>query len=227
MKQEPIIEHAFQLLITDFSNSNTLMNLDSVIKSLFEKYIFQFSNELELSIEIGRISKLEATSQIYDIRTATMDFIHSTGSGIGRIIKQYLQQTGNSFNDIIGKKTIELFGPTANYFSLSPDQKNTVFEDIVFSCSLQSYKYQAIRTRVSQSGKKLVQLAAGISVYMIATSLKSIQPIGSNTDYLGVLSAIGSKANGGISTAMGVPNCVSMADFVCGSVMRDKQESFW
>jgi|GEM_PF-6332487 len=98
-----------------------------------------------------------------------MDMARSRSTPLGRAMTEQMKSSGKTLNELIAKKATSLFGPTANFNTLSETQKNQVYASIVESAGKSNPQVNLRMMRLSRAGKGLIVLS-------IATPfMKSIQ----------------------------------------------------
>jgi hypothetical protein len=148
-----------------------------------------------------------------------MEQTRSYSTPAGRAMAESLKGQGKTLNQMIGEKTVEIFGTDAIFDGLSEVQKNQVYEGVVTAAGTARYSRLAVGI-TTVAGHTLFMISIAISIYNIATADDKIEA----TKREGTLTAagigggvLGGAAGGfiaGLACGPGAPVCVPVTVFV-------------
>jgi hypothetical protein len=220
------------LLHTEAASSGAHLRWDGDIRVLFEIKAELFADEIRLRAARGSTSWRQAHWEAAAVRSEVMRALRIPSTPLGRTISRALEAQGMTLNEIVGKKTLEMFGKTARFDWLSPQQRDKLYGAIVEESAKSGVKINQTVGRIRNAGRVLVMLAMSMSVYNIATK--------DDMDATVEQSKHGSKAGGakdgdgggsdeiaGIKVKPGTPICVGIGQFVEGALNRFGVTNLW
>ncbi|MGF1836788.1 hypothetical protein [Photobacterium sanguinicancri] len=178
------------------------------------------SEELKRHVLNGKITWVQAAEQAQEARNVIMDLIRSKSSPIGLSIAQRLKSEGKTLNDLVARKTSQLYGRSKVFSRLTAEQQNKVYSEIVKSSGKSNPKVTSTMKRLSAAGRGLVLISVALSVYTIASSDNKLEAAGKEVviNGAGIGGGIAGGALAGLACGPGAPVCVSVGAFVGGAL---------
>ncbi len=240
-------DHAFEecfateirLLIdtTESSTSGAGMVWGGQVRRLFEQKSEAFAIELRTGVLQGSITWRQAFEIARTVRDEVVTALMLAGTSLGQTISQALKKEGETLNEVIGKKTVELFGENKRFDLLSADQKDRVFGEIVEYSTKSGGKANHNLARLPKAGRPLAVLAVAVAIYHIATEDESVKAaekayktaskVNKEKTSKGDGAGGDQKEIAGINCDVGAPACVGVGQFVGGTVSRFGTTDFW
>ncbi len=220
------ILNAFQ---GDVSLAAARLSIDPLLRLEYSKRIKLMSDELKAKADIGLITWDQAAKEAQDMRFLIMEMIKSCNTPLGKSMAEKLKLSGKTFNELVAKKTVLLFGRQANFNSLSEVQKHRVYADIVESAGRSNAKVNLAMARLSAVGKGLIVLSIAISVYEIYNASNKVTEATKQMSILGTGVAGGwaGGAMAGLVCGPGAPVCVLIGSFVGGALAAWQIGRLW
>lgn len=202
------------------ANAGVHITIDSAARAQYGQLIKALSDDLRGQATSGRITWAQAASKAQEARNAVMQVIRHKSTPVGRAIAESLKKEGRTLNQLVAKKTIELFGPGADFDKLSPTQKNGVYASIVKSAGKSDPVVTTTMRRLSYAGRGLVVLSVALSVYTIAQAEDKTAAAGRELAVTGasITGGIAGGAVAGLACGPGAPICVTVGAFVGGTL---------
>lgn len=213
-------ERAMDALRAELANAGAHMTIDGTLRAEYDKLVSRMSRELRREVNLGHISWRQAAEEAVGARNHILESIRSKNTPVGKAIAESLKSKGLTLNELIARKTIQLFGPDADFNRLTPKQKNEVFAAIVESAGKSRPKLTARMRTVSRAGKGLLVLSVAISVYVVATAENKGEALAQETaaTAAGIGGGIAGGAIAGLACGPGAPVCVTVGAFVGGAL---------
>jgi hypothetical protein len=243
---EETFENEIRLLVdtTESSTSGAGMVWGGQVRRLFDQKSDAFAIELRTRALQGSITWREAFTIARTVRDEVITTLMLAGTSLGRKISEALEKEGETFNELIGKKTVELFGKNKRFDLLSAEQKDRVFAEIVEFATKSGSKVNQTFAQLPKAGRPLAVIAVAIAIYHIATMDESVKAAekayktasraskgkdSKNEGSSAKNDAADDAANeiAGIKCGAGVPACVGIGQFVGGTVSRFGSTDFW
>ena len=213
-------EREFDALKGDLAAAVAAANNDPYVRSLYQREIMALSEELRRSAVGGEITWREAASRAHEARNAMMEVMRGRTSPVGRALAESLKKEGLTLNELVAKKTIRIYGPTARFDALTAGERDAVFTGIVRSAASSNADVDLMMLRTARFGRGLLVLSVAIAVYDISTSKHPLQTAGEETAIAGggILGGMAGGALAGLACGPGAPVCVTVGAFVGGAL---------
>lgn len=222
-------EVAFDVLKAELANSGFIAALDGAARLRYDQLLREFRNEIIARVGAGRLTWRQAAEQARGMRDDVMQLIRGRSTPVGRSIAEWLKPKSPTLNELVARKTLELFGPEAYFARLTVEQQNRVFAAIVESAGKSNPRITARMRTVSRAGRGLLVLSLGISVYTIATAEDKGEAAlreGAITGG-GIAGGIAGGALAGLVCGPGAPVCVTIGAFAGGALAAMGIDFFW
>ncbi|MQX35885.1 hypothetical protein GHC57_05065 [Roseospira navarrensis] len=168
----------------------------------------------------GYTAWAQAANEANAIRNTVMDTLRGRSTPVGHALAQSIKSQGRTLNEMVARKTVQLFGPGATFTTLSQARQNRVYSEIVRSAGRSNPTITARMRTWSRAGRGLIVLSIGLSVYNIATSdqpgqtaVREVAVTGA-----GIGGGIAGGALAGLACGPGAPVCVTVGAFVGGAL---------
>jgi len=220
---------AILALQAELTNFGFIGAVDGAARARYDLLARQFRDELRARVASGHISWGAAAREAYGLRDEVMQLIRRRSTPVGAAVAQWLKPESPSLNMLVAKKTLELFGNGADFNRLAQGQRNKVFAAIVESAGKANPRITKLMGTVSRSGRGLLFLSVGISVYNIATAQDKVDAAGREGAVTGA-SIAGGMAGGalaGLACGPGAPVCVTLGAFIGGGAAAMGVDYFW
>lgn len=213
-------DEAIAVFRTQIANAAVHGVIDGQARLTYDRLISAMSRELIAKATSGQISWDAATLQAQGARNATMDIIRARSTPVGRAFAQRIKSEGRTLNELVGRKTIQLIGPNADFSRLSVANKNRVYAAIIESAGKSNPQITHNMRNLSLAGRGLLIASLAYSVYAVTTSDDRIGAAKREVAILG--SGIAGGAAGGALAGLvcgpGAPVCVTAGAFVGGAL---------
>ncbi|AOR59407.1 hypothetical protein [Pectobacterium parmentieri] len=213
----------------DMSAAAAQLSIDPRLRLEYSRLIKAMSDELRERANIGILTWEQAAKEAMDARNMTMEMIRAKSTPVGRVLAQKMKLTGKTFNDLVARKTTQLYGGNANFNTLSDIQRNNVFGAIVESAGRSNPKVDLNMLRFSQAGKGLVVFSVAVAVYEVMNADDKLNETGRQLSISGAGIA-GGWAGGAVAGLMcgpGAPVCVVLGCFVGGALAAWQMGNIW
>jgi len=219
-EDKKIFEASIQALRSEIANVGVHLIIDAEARQAYSKQILKMASEIRISANTGRITWSVAAAQAQDTRNVIMDVIRSRSTPVGLAIAQQLKSEGKTLNELVARKTKQLYGQTRAFDGLSETKKNIVYSEIVKSAGKSNPKVTAKMKKLSSAGRSLVFLSIAISVYTVATADNKFNAAGKEIVITGasIEGGIAGGALAGLACGPGAPVCVTVGAFVGGAL---------
>lgn len=209
-----------QAFEAQIANAGVHLTIDSAARAQYGKLIKAMSDELRGQAVAGKITWAQAAAQAQEVRNAVMQIVRSRSTPVGQAIAQSLKKEGKTLNELISRKSIQLFGEGVEFSKLSPTQQNSVYAAIVKSAGTSNHQVTTVMRRLSHAGRGLVVLSLALSIYAIAdaedkqaAAARELTVTGA-----GIGGGIAGGALAGLACGPGAPVCVTVGAFVGGAL---------
>lgn len=222
-------ESAIQALESELASAGVHVTVDARARQAYAAQIRVMADELRLDATNGRISWSEAAARAQETRNVVMDTIRGRSTPIGRAIAQSLKREGKTLNELIARKTVQLFGAGTDFCRLPPTAQNRVYAEIVKSAAKSNPQVTTAMRRLSRAGRGLLVVSVGLSAYEIATADDKLKAAGRELTVTGagIGGGIAGGALAGLACGPGAPVCVTVGAFVGGAVAAFGVDLFW
>lgn len=222
-------ERVVNTLQGDVSAVAARLTIDPRLRLEYSRRIKEMSSDLRAKATAGVISWEKAAREAQETRNLIMEMVRSRSTPLGRAMAEQLKSEGKTLNELVAKKAKSLFGPQANFNSLSEIQKNEIYAGIVESAGKSNPQVNMKMMQLSRLGKGLVVLSIAISVYEIYTAddknSESGRQIAINS--AGIAGAVAGGAMAGLMCGPGAPVCVLIGGFVGGALAAWEMGRLW
>ncbi len=224
-----VFESTIRALEAEIANVGTHLAIDGAARQAYARQIQAMADELRTQANGGRLTWAQAASQAQETRNAIMDVIRGRSTPVGRAMAEQLKREGKTLNELIARKTQQLFGAGADFNRLSAAQQNTVYAEIVKSAGRSNPAVTATMRRLSRAGRGLLVLSIALSVYNIATADDKMNAAGRELAVTGggIGGGIAGGALAGLACGPGAPVCVAVGAFVGGALVAFGVDFFW
>lgn len=222
-------EQAINALQGDVAAAAARLSVDPRLRLEYSKRIKEMASDLRAKANAGVISWEKAAQEAQITRNLIMDMVRSRSTPLGKAMAERLKSEGKTLNELVAKKAKSLFGPQANFNSLSEFQKNQIYASIVESAGKSNPQVNMKMMQLSHVGRGLVVLSIAISVYEIYTAENKVSESGRQIAITGagIAGAAASSAMAGLICGPGAPVCVLIGGFVGGALAAWEMGRLW
>ena len=226
---QAVFESAIRALEAEVAYFGTQFVIDSEVRLAYSRQIKAMADDYTTQVSRGRMSWKQAAEEAQETRNTIMEVMRGRSTPVGRAEAEAIKKQGRTLNELIAKKTQDLFGKSADFNGLSESQKNRVYAEIVKSAGKSKNKVNAKMFRLSRLGRGLVFLSIGVSVYTIATSDDKVATTEHEVKVTGagIGGGIAVGALAGLACAPGAPVCVTVGAFIGGALAAFSADYFW
>jgi hypothetical protein len=220
LKDREAFESIVRSLEAEIANIGVHLTVDSEARKAYVKQIREMSSDLRMQASIGKITWLQAAEQAQETRNLVMEIIRTRSTPVGLSMAQRLKSEGKTLNELIARKTQQLYGKSANFNNLSTAQQNNVYAEIVKSAGKANPRITTVMRRLSYAGRGLIFISIAISVYTVATAENKFDAAGREIAITGagIGGGIAGGALAGLACGPGAPVCVTVGAFVGGGL---------
>lgn len=224
-----IFERAIRALEAEIANIGTHATIDGQARQAYARQIRRMADELRTEAMSGRITWKQAAGQAEEARNLIMDMIRGRSTPVGRALAQQIKSEGKTLNELIGRKTQQLFGRGTNFQALTSSQQQAVYGAIVESAGKSNPKVSATMRRLSNAGKGLIVLSLGLSIYRISNAEDKVEAATQEAAITGagIGGGMAGGAIAGLACGPGAPVCVGVGAFVGGALAAFGVSFFW
>lgn len=222
-------EAALNALQGDISAAAARLSIDPRLRLEYSSRIKDMAEDLRTRANIGVISWEQAAKEAQETRNLIMDLVRSRSTPLGRAMAEQMKSSGKTLNELVAKKAISLFGPRANFNTLSHAQKNQVYASIIESAGKSNPQVNLRMLKLSRVGKGLIVLSVAVSLYEIYTSENKAVETGRQLAINGAGIAGGAAGSmmAGLVCGPGAPVCVLIGGFIGGALAAWEMGYFW
>lgn len=206
-------------LRAEIANAAAIATVDSAARAAYDRQIRAMASELRNMARSGQISWSQAAREASEIRNVVMEVIRGRSTPVGRAVAESLKSQGKTLNEMIAKKTLELF-PNSDFNKLTVAQQNRVYSEIVKSAGKSNPRITARMRAFSRVGRGLIFVSVAISVYNIAMAEDKVAATGREAAVIGagIGGGVAGGALAGLACGPGAPVCVTVGAFVGGAL---------
>lgn len=220
---------AMDVLQAEVANAGMTGTIDGAARARYDTLIRQFRSETEALVRSGRLTWREGAERAHGLRNQVMEIIRSRSTPVGRAFAEALKREGKTLNELVARKTLQLFGEGAEFNALTAAQQNRVYAAIIESAGRSNPAVTATMRNISRAGRGLLLLSIGIAVYNVATADDKVEAAKHEGAVAGagVLGGIGGGALAGLACGPGAPVCVTVGAFVGGALAAFGVDFLW
>lgn len=216
-------------LQTEVANAGAHLSWDGAIRSTYANNIAAMSTDISMQVKMGGITWVQAATRANEMRNAIMTTLRSGSTPIGKALAQSIKKEGLSFNELIGKKAMQLYGKDVNFDALSAAKKDAIFASIVDSAGKDNPFWSTAARVGSRAGKALLVLSIAVSVYNIASAKDKVDATKREVTVTGasIAGGIAGGALAGMACGPGAPACIVIGAFVSGALAALGLDFWW
>ena len=126
-----------------------------------------------------------------------------------------------NLNELVARKSQQLYGKKVNFGKLTKVQQNNVYSEIVKSAGKSNHKVTTMMKNLSRAGRSLLFISIAISVYTVSTSENKFDAAGKEIAITsaGIGGGIAGGAAAGLLCGPGAPVCVTVGAFIVGALI--------
>lgn len=224
-----LFEHAIQALEAEVANIGAHATIDARVRELYSSQIRALAEELAGEAHAGRITWRQAAEKANAARNETMEFVRSRSTPVGRAMAERLKREGRTLNEMIARKTLQLFGSDADFNRLTEAQKSRVYGEIVKSAGKSDPRVDIAMRRLSKAGRGLLFLSVAVSVYQVANAEDKVNTAKREVAVTGagIGGGIAGGALAGLVCGPGAPVCVTLGAFIGGALAAFGVDLLW
>jgi hypothetical protein len=222
-------ESSIRALEAEVASLAAHLSLDANARQLYARQIKAMAEELRNQVGSGKINWKQAAEQAHEARNVIMEVVRSRSTPVERAMAERLKREGKTLNELIAKKTLQLFGEKANFHRLTPAQQNQVYSEIVKAAGSSNPRVTNTMRRMAKAGRALIFISISLSVYTIVTAedmeAAAIKEV--TVSAAGIGGGIAGGAVAGLACGPGAPVCVTIGAFVGGALAAFGVDFFW
>ncbi len=228
-QDKEVFESSIRALEAEIANIGAHFIVDSEARKAYAKQIKAMATELRAQANAGKITWLNAARNAKDARNLTMELIRSRSTPVGLAMAQRLKSEGKTLNELVARKTAQLYGKSSIFSKLTPAQQNVVYAEIVKSAGKTNPKVSIAMRKLSYAGRGFIVISIAISVYTVATSSNKFDAAGREIAITGagISGGIAGGAIAGLACGPGAPVCVTVGAFVGGALTAFGVSIIW
>lgn len=229
LNDQALFDSSIRALEAEIANVGAHLVLDPATRQAYARQIKLMADDLRAQVNAGKITWEQAASQAQDTRNAIMEITRGRSTPVGRAMAERLKSEGKSLNELIARKTQQLFGSNANFNRLSQTQQSSVYAEIVKSAGKSNPRVTTMMRALSRGGRGLIVLSIALSVYTIVTADDKAKAAGRELAVTGAAigGGIAAGALAGLACGPGAPVCVTLGAFVGGALAAFGVDFFW
>ena len=228
-EEQTTFERAVAELQVQASNFGAHMTVDSRTRQAYQRNISAMANDLRSRAKTNLLTWRQAAEQAQALRNVIMNEMRTTSTSVGRAYAESLKREGKTLNELIAKKVVKLFGPQANFNTLSALQRDAIYAEIVESSARSRPSVDALIQKMSYAGRGLLFMTLAISVYNVSTAdnktAAAAHEVGMTS--ASILGGIAGGALAGLACGPGAPVCVGLGAFVGGTLAALGFNAMW
>lgn len=228
-KSREQFDAAINALQGDVAAAAARLSVDPRLRLEYSKRIKEMAEDLRSRANLGLITWEQAAREAQEMRNLIMEIIRTRSTPLGRAMAEQIKSSGKTLNELVAKKATSMFGPKANFATLSEMQKNQVYASIVESAGKSNPKVNLRMLQLSRAGKGLIVLSIAISVYEIYTAEDKVTETGKQlaVNGAGIAGGAAGGALAGLVCGPGAPVCVLIGGFVGGALAAFEMGRLW
>lgn len=222
-------ERSIQALDTQIANAGVHLTVDSSVRRVYAREVRRMADGLRAEAASGRITWATAAERAQQARNAVMEIVRGRSTPVGHAFATRLKAEGASFNEVLARQTIRLYGEKTAFSSLSEFQQGAVYAKVVASAGKCNPAVTAAMVKIGYFGKGLLIVSVAISVYNVAMAEDKVQSAGRElvVTGAGIGGGIASGALAGLACGPGAPICVTVGAFVGGALAAFGVGLYW
>lgn len=228
-KDRALFESAMRALEAEAANIGAHFALDSAARQAYSRQIRAMADKLRTDATNGRITWAQAAKQAQETRNLIIELVRSRSTPVGRAVAESLKREGRTLNELVARKSLQLYGRDADFGRLSASQQNQVYADIVKSAGKSNPRVTVLMRRLSYAGRGLIVLSLALSVYKVAMAEDKLDAAGEEVAVTGagIGGGIAGGALAGLACGPGAPVCVTVGAFVGGALAAFGVSFIW
>jgi len=218
-RDRALFERTINALEAEIANVGAHLTIDATTRQVYAQQIHSMASEMRTKARNGRITWADAAQEAQEERNAIMEVIRGRCTPVGRALAESMKRHGKTLNDLVGAKTLSLYGSDAKFEALSTVQRDAVYAEIVKSSGRSNLVVTSRMRTLSRAGRSLLVLSIALSVYSIATAEDKLDTTGRELSVTGagIGGGIAGGALAGLACGPGAPLCVTVGTFVGGA----------
>lgn len=215
-----LFDSALRALEAEIANVGAHLALDASARQFYTRQIRAMADELRVQVQSGRLTWAQAAEQANVARNGIMEVVRSRSTPVGRAMAEQLKRQGKTLNELVARKTVQLFGSKAVFERLPDSDKNKVFAEIVSAAGKSNPKVTSTMRTLSRAGRGLIVLSVALSVYAVLTADDKTRVAGREVvvTTAGIGGGIAGGALAGLACGPGAPVCVAVGAFIGGAL---------
>lgn len=222
-------ESAFQVLQAEFASFWSYTQVDGAARLNYSRQLVAMADEQRALVAAGRSTWKRAAEIANSLRNTIMDELRNRSTPVGRAWAQSIKAEGLTLNELIARKTLQLYPDTPSFHSLPPASQNEVYKEVVKSAAKSNPRINALLGKLTKVGRGLLVVTIAISVYKVATAEDKASAASHEVAVTGagITGGVAGGALAGLACGPGAPICVAVGAFVGGVVAASGVEFFW
>ena len=223
LQEKATVEQMLRGVEADLSAASAQVIWDEPVRAAYRREIRRSLADIERRFASGEIPSVKAAAEAaHDMRNMALTALRARTSPLGVVIAKNLKDEGPTFNALVAKRTIELYGERAVFAELTAAEQGAVYARILERSAISNGAVDQLLRRAAPAAKGLMVLSIGISVYEIATAEEGDRGRVAARESLsfgaGIAGGAGGGALAGLACGPGAPVCVTMGAFVGGAL---------
>jgi hypothetical protein len=222
-------ESVVQALEAEIANVGTHLAIDTAARAAYARQIQAMADDLRMQASSGKITWAEAVSRAQETRNLIMEVMRGRSTPVGRALAESLKREGRTLNELVARKTTQLYGRNASFPRLSAAQQNAVYAEIVRSAGKSNPRITLAMQRLAPAARGLLVLSIGLSVYTVMTADNKAAAASRELAVTGagIAGGIASGALAGLVCGPGAPVCATVGAFVGGALAALGVDYLW
>jgi len=216
LKEDGRVDAALQQLEVQAANFGTRFIQDAGVRELYAREIKKMSEQVLEGIRKGEITPKQGAEFANQMRNVILEESRKLDSELGRAFAEKWKSVTPSMEDMIARKSLELFGREAS--TLSAAEANRVYLAIAESAGRPNPTFMKAVPYLKTAGRTAVVLTTAVSVYNVATAQDKVET--ARREGLGIAGGfVGGAAGGAVAGLLcgpGSPICSGIGIFVGG-----------
>lgn len=224
-----LFDEAIATLHAEVANAGAHLTNDAEVRKMYVRRVATMAEEQRRLVAQGRQTWRGAAEQANRLRNEIMELARLRTTPVGKAFAEQIKLQGKTLNELIARKTIELFGPKAQFNALTAAQKDAVYAAIVKSAGAARPKVTIQMSRLSAAGRSLLIMSLALSVYSVATAADKVDAVKREAAQTGagIAGGVAGGALAGLVCGPGAPVCVTVGAFVGGAAAALGVSFFW
>lgn len=207
-------------LESEIATTGVFLSVDSATRQAYGQQIATMAKALRSQVNAGTMTWGQAAVQAQEARNAVMEVLRARNTPVGRAVAEAMKRNGRTMNELIARKTLQLYGRGVAFDRLSSTARNRIFAEIVESAGRSNLRITLAMQRLSYAGRGLVLASLAISLYSVYTSEDHLAATERELTVTGAGIAGGTAggALAGLACGPAAPVCVTVGAFVGGAL---------